>query len=84
MDKSRIIPEGYVAEKSGHSRGSTIDLTIIELGSKIHDVVVEPYKLTDGTVIYYRDDGTVFMGGHFDYFGELSHHDTPLVPADIL
>lgn len=69
MDKNRIIPEGYVAEKSGHSRGSTVDLTIIQLGSKIQDVVVYPYELTDGTVISYRDDGSVFMGGHFDYFG---------------
>ncbi len=32
LDKSRIIPDGYVATKSGHSRGSTIDLTIIALG----------------------------------------------------
>lgn len=40
-----------------------------------------PYELTDGTKINYRDDGTVFMGGHFDYFGELSHHDTTLIPA---
>lgn len=69
LEKTDIIPEGYVAEKSGHSRGSTVDLTIIELGKKIHDVVVFPYELTDGTEISYRDDGTVFMGGHFDYFG---------------
>ncbi len=40
LDKKNIIPEGYVAQKSGHSRGSTIDLTIIELGSKIRDIVV--------------------------------------------
>lgn len=29
IKKARIIPEGYVAEKSGHSRGSTLDLTIV-------------------------------------------------------
>jgi len=27
IEKNRIIPDGYVAEKSGHSRGSTVDLT---------------------------------------------------------
>ena len=36
LDKERIIPDGYVAEKSGHSRGSTVDLTIIPLGQSIH------------------------------------------------
>ena len=28
--KDKIIPLGYVAEKSGHSRGSTLDLTIVD------------------------------------------------------
>jgi len=31
IDKDRIIPEGYVAEKSGHSRGSVIDLTLVDI-----------------------------------------------------
>ncbi len=31
VDKSKIIPEGYIAEKSGHSRGSTVDLTLVRL-----------------------------------------------------
>lgn len=29
--KDRIIPEGYVDRKSGHSRGSTIDLTLFDM-----------------------------------------------------
>ena len=29
--KDRIIPEGYVAVKSGHSRGSTVDLTLFDM-----------------------------------------------------
>lgn len=28
IDKTDLIPQGYVAEKSGHSRGGTIDLTL--------------------------------------------------------
>lgn len=31
VSKKQLVPEGYIAEKSGHSRGSTIDLTIIRL-----------------------------------------------------
>lgn len=33
LDKKDLIPEGYIAEKSGHSRGSTVDLTLIEVAS---------------------------------------------------
>ena len=31
IDKDQIIPLGYVARRSGHSRGSTIDLTLFYL-----------------------------------------------------
>ncbi len=31
IGKETIIPDGYVAEKSGHTRGSTLDLTIVQL-----------------------------------------------------
>ncbi|MFF1414919.1 M15 family metallopeptidase [Streptomyces sp. NPDC058289] len=30
--KERLIPEGYIAERSGHSRGSTVDVTLTEVG----------------------------------------------------
>lgn len=30
VDKSRLFEEGYIAERSGHSRGSTIDLTLVD------------------------------------------------------
>lgn len=31
VDKSRLFELGYIAERSGHSRGSTVDLTIVDL-----------------------------------------------------
>ena len=31
VDKTRLFPEGYIAAKSGHSRGSTIDLTLFDM-----------------------------------------------------
>ncbi|MCT1532074.1 M15 family metallopeptidase [Sphingobacterium daejeonense] len=34
VDKRDLFKLGYIAEKSGHSRGSTIDLTIIKLDDK--------------------------------------------------
>lgn len=35
LDKSELFPKGYIAERSGHSRGSTADLTLITLPAKI-------------------------------------------------
>jgi D-alanyl-D-alanine dipeptidase len=60
IDKSRIIPDGYIAEHSGHTRGSTIDLTIVD-------------KLTGKEID---------MGSPFDFFGEISGHETNLITAE--
>jgi len=34
VDKKNLFKEGYIAKHSGHSRGSTIDLTLIDLTTK--------------------------------------------------
>lgn len=57
IDKARVFELGYVATRSGHTRGSTIDLTIVDL---------ETGKEMD-------------MGSPWDFFGQISHHDTDLV-----
>lgn len=31
LDKSRLFPEEYIMEKSGHTRGSTVDLTLFDM-----------------------------------------------------
>ena len=31
LDKSVLFDQGYIAEKSGHSRGSTVDLTLFDM-----------------------------------------------------
>lgn len=31
VDKNRLFADGYIAERSGHSRGSTVDLTLVAL-----------------------------------------------------
>jgi len=35
IDKNNLFRDGYIAEQSGHSRGSTVDLTIIELNTNL-------------------------------------------------
>lgn len=43
VEKEHLFRDGYIAAKSGHSRGSTVDLTIVTLGSG------EPVELDMGT-----------------------------------
>jgi D-alanyl-D-alanine dipeptidase len=33
VDKSQLFEQGYIAAKSGHSRGSTVDLTIVDMAT---------------------------------------------------
>ncbi len=34
LDKSVLFAQGYIAEKSGHSRGSTVDLTLFDMATE--------------------------------------------------
>ncbi len=79
IDKRRVFELGYVGVKSGHSRGSTVDLTIIKVGQKIKTPEFSVRKI-GGRDIPFLDDGTVDMGSSFDFFGEESHDNSPLIP----
>ena len=46
VDKARLFELGYIAERSGHSRGSTVDVTLVRLSSK-EDVLIGDYDLFD-------------------------------------
>ena len=43
VDKTNLFRDGYIAKKSGHSRGSTVDLTIVSLSTRA------PQELDMGT-----------------------------------
>jgi D-alanyl-D-alanine dipeptidase len=47
VDKSRLFELGYIAEKSGHSRGSTMDLTLVDLATKAEIDMGSGYDLFD-------------------------------------
>ena len=34
LDKTVLFPQGYIAAKSGHSRGSTVDLTLFDMNTE--------------------------------------------------
>lgn len=79
VDKAKVFELGYVARRSGHSRGSTIDLTLIKDGQQLGEIKEEKRTLLDGYTITLLDDGTVDMGASFDLFDKASHIENDLV-----
>lgn len=77
--KSEVHARGYIAKRSQHSRGSALDLTLIEKDKSMHTSIQQKRTLSDGTEFIFLEDGTVDMGTHFDLFDEASQHDSPLI-----
>ena len=81
VDKRVLFKEGYIASKSGHSRGSTLDLTIVELPAKKQPDYRSGQKLYDCRLPAkkrFKDNG-IDMGTGFDCFDPLSHTANPKI-----
>jgi len=77
--KEDLFKLNYLAKRSGHTRGSTFDLTLIPLGQSVKPIVYSQRRLKNGEIIPFLDDNTVDMGSSFDLFHSVSHHDTSLI-----
>ncbi|MBP6218424.1 MAG: M15 family metallopeptidase [Oligoflexales bacterium] len=79
VEKDRLFLDGYIAEKSGHSRGSTVDLTIVTLpvGQQAfyHDgqALIPCYAPAEERF----KDNSLDFGTGFDCFDPLSHPENP-------
>lgn len=78
VDKSRLFIDGYIAEKSGHSRGSTVDLTIVPvpISSQPKFEIDKQCECFESTEKRFKDN-SVDMGTGFDCFHSLSHTENP-------
>jgi D-alanyl-D-alanine dipeptidase len=45
VDKSQLFALGYIAERSGHSRGSTVDLTVVDRATSAELDMGSPFDL---------------------------------------
>lgn len=84
IEKSDLFDLGYICKKSSHTRGSTVDLTLVELGKTIHQIEVKDIKLKQGEVLNFLDDGSINMGSSFDLMHPASHHDSDLISEEFL
>lgn len=84
VDKTRLFADGYIAEKSGHSRGSTMDLTIVKLPAR----QTRPYRPGQQLVPCYAPqderfpDNSIDMGTGFDCFDTLAHTLDPRIQGE--
>jgi D-alanyl-D-alanine dipeptidase len=73
LEKKNLFKLGYIAKKSGHSRGSTIDLTIIKKGETVSAPTAVKKSDTNNVEWNLLVDNTVNMGSPFDVFDTISH-----------
>jgi D-alanyl-D-alanine dipeptidase len=73
--KARVFKEGYIATQSGHSRGSTMDLTLVKLPPREQERYRRGDRLRDCAGPRNRRfrDNTIDMGTGYDCFDPLSH-----------
>ena len=81
VDKSRLFADGYIAERSSHSRGGTVDLTIVPLPVPAQAPYTPGQKLCPCTEPVGKrfGDNSLDMGTGFDCFSPLSHTANPSI-----
>jgi D-alanyl-D-alanine dipeptidase len=81
VPKNRLFKDGYIAARSGHSRGSTMDLTLVRLPA----LPTRPYVPGQKLVPCYAPkarrfpDDSIDMGTGFDCFDTLAHTLDPRI-----
>lgn len=75
VQKRRLFKEGYIAAQSGHSRGSTMDLTLVRRPPRTQQRYRKGDALVDCARPYgvrFRDN-SIDMGTGYDCFDPLAH-----------
>ena len=75
VNKSTLFEDGYLAHRSGHSRGSTVDLTLVRLPAAATPRYVPGQRLVPCYAPAARrfPDNTVDMGTGYDCFDTLAN-----------
>ncbi|MEV4467486.1 M15 family metallopeptidase [Micromonospora echinofusca] len=79
--KSELFDEGYIGAPTAHSRGSTLDLTLVDVPTPTQPPYAPGQPLVSCTAPKgqrFADNG-VDMGTGFDCFDPLAHTDSPQV-----
>ncbi len=81
LSRTDLFPQGYIAEHSGHSRGSTVDLTLVAAPHGKTERIRQ--DKTGGNCLtpenFVHGDNSVNMGTTFDCFDPAAHTQSRLV-----
>ena len=76
VDKADLFSDGYIAYHSGHSRGSTVDCCIVELGSEVPPYQpLVPLRSCTNCKDNRALNNSMDFGTGFDCFSPVSHPD---------
>ena len=84
VQKADFFKLGYVAAKSSHTRGSTVDLTIVPLAGSPPNAVYHPGQVLVACTAPYQQrffDGGLDMGTGFDCMDKQAHIDNQTISA---
>ena len=83
VDKRDVFKDGYIATKSGHSRGSTVDLTLVRRPPARQERYHRGDKLRDCALPRAKRlrDNSIDRGTGYDCFDTKSHPFSPHVTA---
>jgi D-alanyl-D-alanine dipeptidase len=75
VPKGELFKRGYIASRSAHSRGSTVDVTLVSMVAELAGRLREASTARDCREVQGRlgPDGTLNMGTTFDCFDERAH-----------
>jgi len=84
VDKRRLFMDGYIAPRSGHSRGRTVDVSIVRLDGDLAPFAAGAtgIRACDSKEGTRTDDGSADMGTGFDCFSRRSHTASPSVSPE--
>ena len=75
IDLKNDMKDIYISSKSGHSRGSTVDMTIIKRGQKLLNESVYEERYFNGKIYPFNRDNTVDCGTSYDLMDPASWAD---------
>ncbi|MEZ5839034.1 MAG: M15 family metallopeptidase [Hyphomicrobiales bacterium] len=83
VDKRKVFALGYIARRSGHSRGSAVDLTIVKLPPPVQPDYLrgEPLAACTAPAGERYPDNSLDFGTGYDCFDEKSHTGSTAVAA---
>ena len=75
VEQKKDMKDVYIASKSGHSRGSTVDMTVIRTEKKLLTLSNYKERKFNGKVYPFNDDNTIDCGTSYDLMDPASWSD---------